>query len=825
MMKRREFNKTALAATAVAVTATGCGGGGSDSATLGAQAAAPAETTGMALRAASAPLRAPGSAAIGVNLSGMEWSETGMRFGGGTAPNIHYTVPRKQDVAYLASQGINKTRLVIKWEMLQPMLAGTNANAAARAAIGEPGGFNMDYAMQILDILDEHAAHGMKCIIDCHNYCRYRDFVYQPDGSVIGLVKPADPTVRAYTTDNAQVQTRIMSTAPGATLTADHLAAFWVPIANYVKNHPGFGGYGLMNEPYYMPRPGETVEAYQGFGEDLTMWPQLAQKVINAIRSADPTNPIYLGGNDWSGMFTLPDNNPGFPLQGANIVYEVHGYLDAYSNGQSYDWDSEVAKNYTAGIANAPITLDTGVERLRIANNWAVAKGVKLAVTETGMPIDDPRWQESYQRMVNYAQANNVEVFNWLGGSHWLLHNHGINHVPGWYQNKTLEPAAAGPLKAAAGISQAVLFDAGPGYATGGNAVTITVFVRGALAAPATVTVASSNGGTFSKTTLTIPAGANGSDTYSFTPAANSITTLTYTVSGGGLTAPPPRKVYSLADPAAYAATNLADAGMALIAKYSACKWDTADGYTDYLAGAPSGNGQPMRALQDSGYGSGFGNAMEMINWTNTDRPGAGGVQKAPSTLVVGGMKVADLRASDTYGFWCRKSSPVAGIQPNPRNRVPYDLSDPQFVITAIGTAGNSSGIVFEASSAQASQAAQLTLDAGRPQAKWTNAAGTAVTLTAAAALVTETPNVVTMTSTGGAQSLRVNGAAAGAGTNVLGAAQFDQMLIGQGFTNFYPQAGFGGFVKAVVTGRGSPTAAELAVLERYVGSLAGKAL
>ena len=55
----------------------------------------------------------------------------------------------------------------------------------------------------------------MKCIIDLYNYCRYRDFVFQGDGSVIGLVAPANPLLRAYTSIT-QVQTRIFALAPGA---------------------------------------------------------------------------------------------------------------------------------------------------------------------------------------------------------------------------------------------------------------------------------------------------------------------------------------------------------------------------------------------------------------------------------------------------------------------------------------------------------------------------------------------------------------------------------------------------------------------------------
>ena len=116
---------------------------------------------------------------------------------------------------------------------------------------------------------------------------------------------------------------------------------------------------------------------------------------------------------------------------------------------------------------------------------------------------------------------------------------------------------------------RATLFDDGPGYAPAGTPLTITVYARGNLAQPVVLTVASNKGGTFSKTRLTIPAGANGQDSFTYTPAANQVATLTYT-SDGQLAGqvPPPRKVFSLTDPVAYAATSLADAALAIIAKY-----------------------------------------------------------------------------------------------------------------------------------------------------------------------------------------------------------------------------------------------------------------
>ncbi len=62
------------------------------------------------------------------------------------------------------------------WERLQPVVVDTNANAPGRALIGEPGALHEGYAASIEAVLDVHAAAGTRCILDCHNYCRYTDF-------------------------------------------------------------------------------------------------------------------------------------------------------------------------------------------------------------------------------------------------------------------------------------------------------------------------------------------------------------------------------------------------------------------------------------------------------------------------------------------------------------------------------------------------------------------------------------------------------------------------------------------------------------------------
>lgn len=754
--------------------------------------------------------------ALGTNLSGMEWAESGLRYGTSSLPNLNFTVPRRADVVYLARNGYTKTRLPIKWELLQPMLHDTVAAPAVVAGVGRPGAFHPGYESYITGVLDAHAAAGIKCIVDCHNYCRYRDFKFQPDGSVIGFVVPPDAILRPYTSDDAQVQNRIFALAPGATLKQSHFVDFWTRAAARWKGHPGFGGYGLMNEPHDMPRPGQIVES-NGGGEDLTIWPAYAQAAIKAIRAVDAVNPIYLGGNEWSAATTIATKNPGWPVAAGNIIYEVHLYLDAIGNGQVFDYETEAAKNITIGVGNVPINKDTGILRLKPAVEWARAKGVKLALTETGMPLDDPRWEEMFKRLVNYARQSGCEVYSWQGGNHWPVHNSAINHVPGWHQSKTLEPAMSGPLKASAGIAQATLFDDGPGWSAGGAPVTITVYARGNLAAPVRLAINSSNGGRLSKSTIEIPAGPNGQDSFSFTPVANSVTTLSYSGAAGTVAVPPARKVYSLSDPVAYAATNLADAAMAIIAKYGACKWDMADGYTDYLQGAPATHGQAVRAVSDSGWGSSPGNAMQMINWINTDSS-AMGTMRPPVMRVTGGRKSSDHSGPDTWGFWCRKPLAVPGVQPNPRNRVGYGMQNDHFAIAAVSVPGqDNTGVVFQASNSVEMYFSELSFSKGQPQARWTDASGAKAELTSSARLAANTPAVISLTSSAGSQKLRVNSAVVASGAASLAASAFDQLLIGWGFLKYYPRAGFGGNVYAVIAGKGAPGPEEMAVLERYL--------
>lgn len=758
-----------------------------------------------------------GTATLGTNLSGMEWCKPGIRRNASTLPNLHFTVPRQADVAWLAQNGFRKNRLPVLWEMLQPMLADTHASAAVRALVGEPGEFHAQYAQWITDVLDAHAAVGARCVIDLHNYARYRDFRFQPDGSVPGLQRPT-PQHRAYTEDPHGVQERIFSLAPGATLTQAHFADVWSRAAQRWKGHPGLGGWGLMNEPHDMPAPGRTEES-EGGGEDLAIWPRYAQAAIEAIRKIDGTAPIYVASNAWSAATALAERNPGFPLQGANLVYEVHLYLDAASNGHAFDYETEVRKGFSAGVGRRAIDADTGARRLEQAVRWARKHQARLALTEIGMPLDDARWQEMFQRTVDLAVRSGVEVYSWMGGAHWPIRNYPINHVPGWHQDRTLVPAVAGPMLQAAGIARAALYDEGPGWAPPGEPVTVTVSARGHLAQPVTLTVSADAGGQFSKTTLTLPAGANGADSFRFTPAPDRVTTLRYAGSAPAQL-PPPRKVYSLRDPVAHAAASLADAAQAILARHGAAQWLMAHGYTDFELGAPSQDGQPVRAVADSGFASSVGNAMEMLHFMHSD---GAATLRPPVLRVVAGRKLLDCSGDGTIGLWCKKTVPQPGVQPHPRNRVPYDLQDEHFALAAIvAPRGAGSGTVFQASQAEQPFTSELALGEGRAQARWVDARGQQVVLQAREPLAPGRAAVLALTSAPGAQALRVNGEPVAQSQARFAPSTFAQMLIGWGFLSHYPREGFGGQVAAVVAGKGRPTEAELQVLERWLATLAG---
>lgn len=776
---------------------------------------------------------------LGVNLSGMEWAQPGLRFGASNLPNINYTVPRKKDVSYLAALGFTKFRLPIQWELLQPTLSHRAPNTAVAAAIGSSGSFRTVYQDQITYVLDACRTASVTAIIDLHNYCRYQDFVYSSDGSVASFVAPTPP-IFPYTTDNTQVKSKIFATtaATASAISIANFTDFWSRAATLWKNHAGLGGYGLMNEPHDMPATGTTSawnDPFLGPSQDGSIWIQFAQAAITAIRSIDTTTKIYVGGNNFQFVCDLPkgsaDVNPSLAsISGAALVFDGHMYLDASSSGASFDWATEVAKGNSAGEPAGPITTATGANRLSVGTAWANTHSFSLALTELGMPVDDSRWYDSFKNAIALAHTNNVEIYAWMGGNHWPIHSYPINCVPQWHQHKTMEPLVSGFMRNQASIYSGKLFDScQSGLLATSATATVTVYARGSLQNNITVSVAAAGTGTLSKTQLVISAGANNTDSFTYIAGSNEAATITYTYANNG-DAIPPRLIYSIADPTGLAATNLSAAAMAIMQKYNACLWNASDAHTDYMNGAACTSGTGVRAIADSGWGSAVQNPQEMIQWVNLEATSMGAMV-LPTWETAGGLARVNFDkglGSDPWGPWLKKSTINSTSNPAPVDKMSYHLIDDHFVVAAIQTSTLSAvdGTIFLAGEVESFNRSELRLGNGLPQIIRTDGTLTH-TATSATTLSTDTAHVVSMYARSAvSETLRVDKVqVATFSGSAMSAQNFNQMTIGWNYTGFFSRGSFQGKVYSVCAGKGAPTVSEMAVLEKYLGTFAGLTL
>jgi endoglucanase len=798
---------------------------------------------------APTPAPAPLAVKLGTNLSGMEWANPSIRYGVGSQSNLHYTVPRLPDLKYLARCGMNTHRLPVQWELIQPVRVSSPANNAVVTGHGltAKGQFWEPYARQIDWVLDQAAAAGVKIIIDLHNYCRYKDFIFNGDGSVTGFTVPNDPTILPYTSDNTKVHVTIFSLF-NPTLPQSDFTDFWTRAANRWKNHPGLRGFSLMNEPNTMPSASSNTpfnDPYNGVPEDMTIWPTYAQAAINAIRAVTTTVPIYCGFNNWQAAATAGDTsvNPGFPLTGSNIIYDVHAYCDATSGGFRFNYDYEIT-NFTFGDPNGGvINVETLYRRIMLAVAWAQAHNVPLAVTESGLPLQasattksqDPRWNAEYARGMQACAANNVEFYGWMSGNHWPVRSFPLSECPQWYQNRTVEPLAWGFLKAggaAFNYSLVNIFDsAEASYVLSGNQVLVTVQARGYTSTPINLTVASDNGGSFSKTALTLAAGANSSDSFSFTPAADRVTTLSYTRTGGGQV-PPPRKVYSVIDPVSLAATNLTNGARAILAKYKAAIWLASDAYTDFLEtdAVPSPNGGKVRAISDSGFGSTLDNPLEMIQFANEDVPSHDWQAAPVAATDPNGVRYVNFEATGvTRGLWCRKRKPgldQSEYDPFPLNRNPADLNTPLFIVTGIRVTNQfAGGRIAEVNDSQGSTRVSLNLNGAKPMMEFMNDSFTTIgNATSANAMSLNLPHVVSLKSKSGAQSMRLDRTTVATTAFALPANTCDSVQLGGGMESYYPASNMSGGMYLAILGIGDIAANELDIVEQYAQAICNTA-
>ena len=379
-MQRREFNLTAAAAAAAL---SGCGGGGGGDAPAGAAGSAPAGAASSGAPVADTPAGAPGTAAG--TQDRQRRRPVRDRHQPGQHGARHHDPLRRQHAAQreLHRAAARRRRVPRGQRLQQEPPADPVGNAAADAVRHRSPTRRRSAIVGAARRLPRRlrGATSPACSTrtrrpassassTCTTTAATSDFVYQADGSVIGLVerqRPADPCRSPPTptqVQDAHLRAGARRDAHGSRTSPTSGRASrgkW-------KNHPGFGGYGLMNEPHDMPAPGRaSSKRFDGTAKTCTIWPTFAQAAINAIRAVDAATPDLPGRQRLERVVdaSAPTTRAG-RCTAANIIYEVHMYLDAYSNGQCFDWDTEVAQGLHApASATCRSTLDTGVNRLQ----------------------------------------------------------------------------------------------------------------------------------------------------------------------------------------------------------------------------------------------------------------------------------------------------------------------------------------------------------------------------------------------------------------------------------------------------------------------------
>jgi len=258
--------------------------------------------------------------------------------------NTHYTYPNKDTFSRWKARGVKHVRLPIRWERIQRTLnAPLDSVEAAR----------------LLAVYDIAASLDMVIVLDLHNYMQ----------RVVNGVK--------YDIGTSQVPQIAYND-------------LWVRLVALIGSHKASYGYGIMNEPM----------GTQG------RWTAIAQSVVNAIRAVDPKTYIFVNGDQWATPLNWVAANPGFPLQGENLVYEAHLYFDKNAGGSYAD-------------ANEQIDPQVGVNRLTPFVNWLKKYGQKGVVGEVGWPANSPTALVAARNTAVFAAANDVRMFGWMAGE-WL---------------------------------------------------------------------------------------------------------------------------------------------------------------------------------------------------------------------------------------------------------------------------------------------------------------------------------------------------------------------------------------------------------------------
>lgn len=214
------------------------------------------------------------------------------------------------DAAFLATNGFNAMRVGVIWAAVEP----------------QPGSYDDAYLASIAQTVQTLASHGILSLLDFHQ--DMFNEVFQGEGAPAwavqtgGLPNPQLGFPTNYFANPAQgfAWNALWRNAPGPDGVGlqDHYAHTWAHVAAYFQGNPGVFGYEILNEPW----PGLVWEPCAnpvvGCILNDAKLRGLYNRVVPAIRAADPTTMVFFEPNVLfsqvihTDLGRIDDRNTGF---------------------------------------------------------------------------------------------------------------------------------------------------------------------------------------------------------------------------------------------------------------------------------------------------------------------------------------------------------------------------------------------------------------------------------------------------------------------------------------------------------------------------------
>ncbi|MCF7873718.1 MAG: glycoside hydrolase family 5 protein [Candidatus Omnitrophica bacterium] len=151
----------------------------------------------------------------------------------------------------------------------------------------------------------------------------------------------------------------------------DRAVKLWSYLSSKFKDHPGLGGYDLLNEPVTERKNINLIKDYY-------------KKTITVIKNSDKKNPIFLEGNCWAQQINFLAD-----LISDNIKISIHAYLPL-----SYTYDFIKRLKYPGKIEGQKWNKSKIYKYMKPYSDFAKKNNVDILVGEFGINWRGGFWGE-----------------------------------------------------------------------------------------------------------------------------------------------------------------------------------------------------------------------------------------------------------------------------------------------------------------------------------------------------------------------------------------------------------------------------------------------